>query len=341
MARPRILLHHIVFWALFLSLAVGFDTMARNQGAFSISLYLRQFTDLFTLVHQGRVLLTFYLSLWVFTRFFFPKQLVLIFLQVILLGVFDSVLGYVVEQQLIGPLTGQWFSPPGTPVLGFTLRDLTTSWLYVLLAFLFKHLRDHFHTEALQHEKNALELAYLKAQLNPHFLFNTLNNLYGLALTEPERTPDVVLKLAELMRYVLYESNETYVPVSQEIAYLSSYIGLEKLRHEGEVYINFTVTGPVHELHIAPLLLICFVENAFKHGMVTNAAQPIELHLVASGQNLTFTTSNGIVLQHKDPAGGIGLASVKRRLVLLYPGRHHLAIEQEANTFRCVLALAT
>jgi len=341
MARYRILLNHVVFWVLFVGVAVVFDTIARNRGTFSGWLYVRQFTDLFTLVHQGRVILTFYLSLWVFTRFFFPKQLAIIFLQVVALGVFDSVLGYVLEQKIIGPLTGQWFSPPGTPVLGFTLRDLTTSWLYVLLAFLFKHLRDHFRTEALQHEKNALELAYLKSQLNPHFLFNTLNNLYGLALTEPERTPDVVLKLAELMRYVLYESNETYVPLTKEIDYLTSYIGLEKLRHEGEVYVNFTVSGPVHDLHIAPLLLICFVENAFKHGTVANAACPVELHLAALGHTLTFTICNSIVRQYKDPVGGIGLASVKRRLALLYPGRHHLAINQENDIFRCALELAT
>jgi two-component system LytT family sensor kinase len=341
MARYRTLLNHLAFWTLFVGVAVVFDTIARNQGAFSGWLYLRQFTDLFTLVHQGRVILTFYLSLWVFTRFFYPKQLIIIFLQIVLLGVFDSVLGYVLEQKIIGPLTGQWFSPPGTPVLGFTLRDLTTSWLYVLLAFLFKHLRDHLRTEALQNEKNALELAYLKSQLNPHFLFNTLNNLYGLALTEPERTPDVVLKLAELMRYVLYESNETYVPLTKEIDYLTSYIGLEKLRHEGEVYIDFMVTGPVEHVRIAPLLLICFVENAFKHGTVTDAAYPVALHLKTSGNSLIFSTCNRIVPKQKDPVGGVGLPSVRRRLALLYPDQHKLAIDQENNIFQCHLELTT
>ncbi|WP_324670960.1 histidine kinase [Hymenobacter sp. GOD-10R] len=341
MARYRTLLNHLAFWTLFLGVAVVFDTIARNQGAFSAWLYLRQFTDLFTLARLGRVMFTFYLSLWVFTRFFFPRQVVVILLQILLLGVFDSVLGYVLEQKIIGPLTGQWFSPPGTPVLGFTLRDLTTSWLYVLLAFLFKHLRDQRRTEALQNEKNALELAYLKSQLNPHFLFNTLNNLYGLALTEPERTPDVVLKLAELMRYVLYESNEHYVPLTKEIDYLTSYIGLEKLRHEGEVHVDFRVTGAVSHLRIAPLLLICFVENAFKHGTVTDATYPVALHLTASGDTLTFTTRNRIVPKQKDPVGGIGLPSVRRRLALLYPDQHKLATGQENDIFRCHLELTT
>ncbi|UOG73274.1 sensor histidine kinase [Hymenobacter tibetensis] len=341
MMRRRLLLNHLVFWTLFVSVSVVFDTIARNQGAFSLQLYLRQFTDLFSIVKQGRVLFTFYLSLWVLTRFFYPRQLGVIFLQILLLGVFDSVLGYMLEQKIIGPLTGQWFSPPGTPILGFTLRDLTTSCLYVLLAFLFKHLRDHFRTEALQHEKNAIELAYLKSQLNPHFLFNTLNNLYGLALTEPERTPDVVLKLSELMRYVLYESNETYVSLPQEIEYLSSYISLEKLRHEGPVYVDFTVVGPVDGQRIAPLLLISFVENAFKHGAVTNADCPITLHLSVVGSQLTFMTRNQIVRKNKDQVGGIGLASVRRRLALLYPGQHRLAVSQEHDVFECALQLDT
>jgi LytS/YehU family sensor histidine kinase len=143
------------------------------------------------------------------------------------------------------------------------------------------------------------------------------------------------------MRYVLYESNETYVSLPQEIEYLSSYISLEKLRHEGPVYVDFTVAGPVEGQQIAPLLLISFVENAFKHGAVCNADIPISLHLSVVGSQLTFTTRNQIVRKNKDQVGGIGLASVRRRLALLYPDRHQLTVSQEHDVFECALELDT
>jgi|GEM_PF-142366 len=341
MARPRALLNHLLFWGLFLGVAAVFDTVARNHGQLSGRLYLRQFADLYTWVRQGRVVLSFYLSLWVFTRVFFSRVLVVVGLEVVLLGLFDSLLGYALEQKIIGPLTGQWFSPPGVPALLFTLQDLTTSWLYVMLAFVFKHVQDHVKSEALRHEKNAIELAYLKSQLNPHFLFNSMNNLYGLALTEPARTPDAILKLAEMMRYMLYESNETHVALAREVAYLHSYVALEKLRHDGETHVEFRVEGDVAGRQLAPLLLIAFVENAFKHGCVDNAARPIRLRLVVEPDRLIFTAENQVVSKNKDQVGGVGLASVRRRLALLYPGRHALRIRQEADQFYCELTLQT
>ena len=281
MGRYRTLINHFLFWVIFLNVAFVYNSMDRNKGVFTINDYLDQYTQLYTYVEYGRVILTFYLSLWVFTHWFFPRQIFIIFLQVVVLGIFDSTLNYVLSQRIVGPLTGQWLVPSGVSSLNFITEDLTVSWLYVMMPFLFRHLQDHYRNEALQNEKNAIELAYLKSQLNPHFLFNSMNNLYGLALTEPARTPDAILKLSELMRYMLYESNETHVALTQEINYLNSYIALEKLRYEGEVHVNFTVDGLVNGQRIAPLLLISFVENAFKHGNVADAQHPIKLHLTA------------------------------------------------------------
>ncbi|GAA4389374.1 sensor histidine kinase [Hymenobacter koreensis] len=341
MERRRAFFTHLLFWLLFLAVLLLYRTSNRNGGVVTPALFAAELQYVALYVLLARVLVTFYLSLWVFTRTFSPQRLWLVFAQVVLLGLFDATFSYVLEQRLIGPLTGMWFTNPATPALVFITDSLLASWVFVMMAFIYKHVRDFRAAEALRHEKTAMELAYLKSQLNPHFLFNNINNLYGLALTEPERTPDAILRLADLLRYMLYESNEAYVALGQEIDYLTSYIALEKLRHEGPVYIDFTVDGAVSTQRIAPLLLICFVENAFKHGSVNNPAHPIALTLSVRGHALTFTARNPIVAQHKDQVGGVGLASVRRRLALLYPGRHHLAVENDGVCFECTLSLET
>jgi LytS/YehU family sensor histidine kinase len=331
-----------MFWGLFFNVAFVYNAMDQNKGIFTVTGYLRQFIELYSYVEYGRVVVTFYLSLWVFTHYFFPKQVALIFLQVLLLGLFDSTLSYVMSQKIIGPLTGHWLYPQDESAVYFIIDSLTASWLYVMMAFVFKHLQDHYRSEAVLHEKNAIELAYLKSQLNPHFLFNSMNNLYGLSLTEPARTPDAILKLSELMRYMLYESNAPLVALSHELDYLTSYIALEKLRHAtDQFHVNFRVEGHVNGQLIAPLLLIAFVENAFKHGEVGNAAQPIELRLHARHNGVSFSTQNLVAVKNKDQVGGVGLASVRRRLALLYPGRHRLAVSAEAGVFRTELEVET
>ena len=339
MVRYRPIIHHLLFWALFIGISVGYGVLGHSQGHLTLGRYLAGFGQLDTWADTGRVMLTVYLSLWVFTRYAFPRQLPMVFGQIILLGLFDALLKYGLERYVLGPLTGNWPDPPGTNALLAIRENLLASWVFVMLAFVIKQLRDHYKSEELLHEKNAMELAYLRAQLNPHFLFNSMNNLYGLALTEPESTPDAILKLAELMRYMLYESNADRVSLAQEVEYLSSYIALEKLRHEGAVYIDFVVEGNLVGCQIAPLLLICFVENAFKHGTVSNPAQPLYLHLAVQEGHVHFTTRNQIVAQNKDLTGGVGLPTVRRRLALLYPQRHQLTITDVADSFQCTLDL--
>lgn len=334
MSRLRTIINHLLFWCLFLNIAFIYNAMEQNHGAFTLTNYLSQFSRLYIYVEYGRVIVTFYLSLWVFTHYFYPKHLIIIFLQVVLLGLFDATLCYIVNQKVVGPLTKQLFAPAGTSAINFITSSLTASWLYVMLAFLFKHLHDYYQNEAILHEKNSIELAYLKAQLNPHFLFNSMNNLYGLSLTEPARTPNAILKLAELMRYMLYESNESRVFLSQEIDYLNSYITLEKLRYvDGSFHVSLQVEGEVDGKLIAPLLLIAFVENAFKHGEVGNVAQPIKLHLCVQDGRISFSAQNQVASKNKDLVGGVGLAGIKRRLHLLYPGRHRLSLSDNNGVF--------
>jgi len=346
MVRSRFL-PHVLFWTLFLGLNAVYSTMSHNQGVLTWRGYLAEFMGWETPAQIGRGMLTVYGSLWVFTRWTAPRlwQLPVVLAQIIGLGLLDATLTCGVHYLLLllNPVSVPIPDPsepnlvPGSLILSL----LPFSVLTVMLAFIFKQTRDYRQREALLAEKTALELAFLKAQLNPHFLFNSLNNLYGLALTEPERTPDALLKVAELLRYMLYESSAERVALVQEVAYLSSYLALEKLRHEGEVYLDFTVEGSLEGLRVAPLLLICLVENACKHGVLHNPAQPVQVHLAASGQRVRFTTRNQVAVHHQALTGGVGLPALRRRLALLYPHRHQLTITKNPSSFCCTLELDT
>ncbi|MGI4867557.1 MAG: sensor histidine kinase [Janthinobacterium lividum] len=329
-------LYHVLFWVLLIGAANAFDTLGRYPGAFTWGHYGESLSQLDTWVEFGRIMLTIYGSGWLFSRVVVRWQLPAVLALIVGLGVLDALLADTLQRYVV-PLLNT--VPDLSPLPAFTTR-LPLSWLFVMLAFVFRQVSNERRTQALVHEKNAMELAFLKAQLNPHFLFNSMNNLYGLALTEPERTPDAILRLAELMRYMLYESSAERVPLAQEVAYLRSYVALETLRHEGEVHIDFQVKGTLAGLAIAPLLLICFVENAFKHGTVHNPDQPIQLHLAVTQETISFTTRNQVVTQNKDQAGGVGLATVRRRLALLYPRHHRLTIHNSPTSFCCELELS-
>jgi two-component system, LytTR family, sensor kinase len=214
---------------------------------------------------------------------------------------------------------------------------------YSFYAFFLKMIEDFFINErektSLLTEKLNAEQAFLKNQLNPHFLFNTLNNIYSLTLNKSEKAPEAVLKLSELMRYMLYESNIEKVNLATEVKYLENFIELQKYRYAGKTYINFEVVGNLNQYKIAPLLLISFVENAFKHGEVNIEDKPLNISLLINENNLNFTVKNYKKDQYKDELGGIGLENVKRRLQLIYPNNHSLEVKETADTYFCELNL--
>jgi len=173
----------------------------------------------------------------------------------------------------------------------------------------------------LENQKLQAELSFLKMQVNPHFLFNALNNIYSLAVLEKSRkTGDSIMKLSELMRYVLYEKEDEKhrVSLDKEIRHINSYIDLEKLRHVGDIYINFSIEGEVNGKRVAPLLLFPLIENACKHGILTDPEKPVNIQLKIMGDKLHFTIENYVNTYLKDKVGGIGLQNVQKRLELLY-----------------------
>lgn len=196
-----------------------------------------------------------------------------------------------------------------------------------------------------QQEKEA-ELKLLKAQLNPHFLFNTLNNLYGLSVMKSDKLPGLMLKLSDLLRYSLYETKETLVPLEKEIQYLENYISLEKIRLEDTTAIQFTKTGNLSSQKIAPMLFIVFVENAFKHlGVSVEEKSRVVVSIKEVNDRLIFKCENtkykmGAAIENlKKGKNGIGLMNAKKRLTLMYPERHSLLITENDKTYNIELAI--
>jgi len=217
------------------------------------------------------------------------------------------------------------------------------SCFFIFLSTVLKFILDWFLNEKvksnLENEKLIAELAFLKSQINPHFLFNSLNNIYSLAYQKADKTPEAILKLSEIMRYMLYESNVDKVALSDEIRYLENYIELQKLRFKDNIYIKFEINGDPLGLTITPLVLISFVENAFKHGIATDIENPISIVLNLSSGKLFFQVINKKSSMNKDITGGIGLQNVQRRLSLLYKDRYRLHIDDKNDIYNCELYL--
>ncbi len=215
--------------------------------------------------------------------------------------------------------------------------------LSVFFGAAIKIARDSF--ERRQQEKEA-ELKLLKAQLNPHFLFNTLNNLYGLSVIKSDKLPDLMLKLSDLLRYSLYDTKELFVPLEKEIQYLENYISLERIRLEDQTDIQFNCKGNMETYRIAPMLLIVFVENAFKHlGTYQSNISKVLVDLYVDDEKLMFKCVNSIdavSLKEKDlekGKSGIGLQNAKKRLTLMYPEKHQLKIKKTKENYSVTLTL--
>jgi two-component system LytT family sensor kinase len=227
--------------------------------------------------------------------------------------------------------------------IGYFFGTLFTSIIFIFFSIVLKLFVDWFVNERVQrdleNQRLSAELAFLKSQINPHFLFNSLNSIYSLAYKRSEITPEAILKLSEIMRYMLYECNDNTVDLSKELQYLQNYIDLQKIRLGEKANIDFKIEGKVTNQKIVPLLLIAFIENAFKHGVANDDTEPILLHVSVLENHLQFYVHNKKHKSNTDAVGGIGLNNVKRRLDLLYPGKYNLDIRNEKDTYTCELSL--
>jgi len=176
------------------------------------------------------------------------------------------------------------------------------------------------------------ELQYLKKQIHPHFLFNTLNTIYGFALKQSKNTPDIILKLSNLLDYILYQVSKPKVSLKEEISHIKEYIELEKIRFQDTLKVSFNSDTISDKVQISPMLLIPFVENAFKHGNLINDYLNIDIVILLSENTLNFGIKNTVLVdEDRQRSKGIGLENIKKRLDILYKDNYTLAIVQEEN----------
>lgn len=278
---------------------------------------------------------------WLIPKFLLHKKYVTYFSLVLLL-----LLSYLVIQSLYDfYLFGYVLGPGRNARLSASLiYNFTHTSLYLLLTIALKFSMDWYEqkkmVQEIRLEKLQAEVNYLRSQINPHFLFNALNNLYALTLKKSDEAPAVVLKLAELMEYMLYESEQTVIPLDKEIGYLNNYLELEKIRQDKHADIRLTVTGDIQQYWLPPFLIFPLVENAFKHG-VSKAVHNAFLHInIQAGTTLTINIENNKgSMTPPVQSGGIGLLNLRKRLELLFPTKHILEVNDHPDRFQVHLKI--
>jgi two-component system, LytTR family, sensor kinase len=244
------------------------------------------------------------------------------------------------------------FLPPGTDMspmslfkwMGLPAQIFPILLLFTLMAFgkilndAIQHQRD---SERQFQQRLAAELEHLQSQINPHFLFNALNTIYGMARRTDLQTANAVLQLSDILRHSLYECGKEEIPIDQEVTVLRQYIAFNRLRLHQKDQVQFTVDVEAGQQTIAPLLLLPFIENAFKHGLGNQEEKlsQIDIDLRLSGNELWFNCSNSYYPKNPQQRKGIGLSNVQRRLQLFYPDRHHLKIGTDQEKYKVSLKI--
>ncbi len=229
--------------------------------------------------------------------------------------------------------------PPPKKPFGLTLNHILFQFIGVFAFSLLLKIRERL--KQTETEKANAELSYLKAQINPHFLFNTLNSIYSLAILKNEKTADAVVKLSDMMRYVLNDSNANFVVLEKELNYISNYIELQRMRLTSNVKLTYVCEGNVIDKKIAPLVLIPFIENAFKHGVNSEENSDIDIHISISETELKLQVKNNCVSTNNNTLNksGLGIENTRQRLNLLYPQNYTLNIIEKDSMFTVILVL--
>ncbi len=317
----RIPIHqHIIFWVVYFLFNTFRWGSYFNDYAYSFQSNLIGFPIHITLS---------YLNIFFLMPFFVYRKKYALYL----LSVFSAIFLMVFVKFHITYLVFNNVWPEGPqpieePTLSYII-EMMIGELYVItfvtaIKITLDYLKEHKRVADLQKSQLETELLFLKSQISPHFFFNTLNNIYSLAVEKSNKTPITILKLSELMRYLLYETKSKRNALENEILCIHNYLDLERIRHDNQLEINMGITGDIHEKNIAPILLLTFIENAFKHGANKNTGKvKIDINFDIIEDFLYFTISNPLptISEHEDKlnsSSGIGLENVRKRLELGY-----------------------
>ncbi len=287
---------------------------------------------------------TFWLTRYLFKKYYPAKKYGKVLLSIVGLFLFFITLRYLLEQVIFPYFFDISNYSKNVHIVYFALDNLYYASIYIILGtlvFLLDHQIDSQKKQAiLQQESVQAQLAFLRSQVSPHFLFNSLNNIYSLSYKKSDKAPDAILKLSELTRYMLYEKQDS-IAVEKEWDYIENFISLQQLRYEVPLQIKTHIVGNTTTVQIAPYLLIPFVENAFKHGDVQDANKPLTIELFCTEREINFSVKNKIGFQQKDKDGGIGLENVRKRLQLIYGNNHELLINKQDDIFETRLKITT
>lgn len=324
---------HILCWVLILGYFYGgylIDGTTLIKSAFSISMNFIQ-------------LIEFYICyLWVYPRFLNKHKLPQLIGGILFTIAVFIVLRYLIEEVLYLKWFGIHNYDDGVTVWGYISDNIYWSLAFIVVPAAAYGIEQSFKSEQvnrkLKEEVVKAELSFLKSQINPHFLYNTLNYVYSLAIPVSDKLANAVLRLSDLMRYTLNDSPDGKVSLDKEVEYLESYVELFKMRFEPKFYVDFVTEG-ISDHKIASLILIPFVENAFKHGVVNDEGQPVRIKLKVQNKRLSFEVSNKISHAQKDHSSGVGMVNIHRRLDLIYPEKHELLISNNGNTYKSTLIL--
>jgi two-component system LytT family sensor kinase len=241
-------------------------------------------------------------------------------------------------QNLLTSADAHKFSWSFNQSFSYTCLILLTATSLAMVRQLFNQQQEVYFVNL---QKVKLELAHLKSQLQPHFFFNTLNNLYALSVQKSDKAPVMIANLSNIMRYVLYESRQEHISLEKELDFIENYVELEKLRYDNPNAIDFSIQGNRKYRDIEPLLFLPLIENCFKHALQNGQPEEIKMVFLIDEKELIFQTSNKIntTSTMNTNEGGIGLANIKKRLDLLYPNKHNLSIDLTHTTFNVVLTI--
>lgn len=290
------------------------------------------------------MLVLFYLNLYLVNRFFEKRAYLLYLLAVVGLV---AMMGFIrVTVNLQFPEIDQSMLSIINERQSWQLGALLTNVSVLVISTFYQVLQNRYASERKKQEiinqQNEAQLQFLRAQINPHFLFNTLNNIYSLAVIKSDKTAEMVLRLSNLLRYVVYDGRAEQVVLEREVEQIRQYIELFQMRNETPQDIQLTVKGDLQDLKLEPMILIPMVENCFKHcDFDTNEAAFVHLQLEYDGEKLHFHSLNSKndQDQQKDQVGGVGLQNIRQRLALNYPGRHQLKVEDQGDRFEVDLVM--
>ena len=333
------ILMHLLFWVLSLVLFVVLIFLTRHFRLQSMDFQ----TAINIILTLGFLAVSVYINLLILLPLFFNKRRYFLFslLEMLNIALFIS-LNYFVSMAFEGKHPN---------FVNEIIAEFILVLVFLVITTLIKFTRDslalqdaNLRIKEVESENMISELRALKAQINPHFFFNTLNSIYSLSLDRSEKTPELILKLSELMRYILYETRDDYVSLERQLDFLKNYIYLEQLRTEEKIKIEMEIIGENTGLMVASLLFVPFIENAFKHvGKEKNNPSFIHISFDLTHPDKIFFTVKNKKYNSTEPVNGnnegIGLANVRKRLNLLYPSKHELKISETSDVFEVRLTL--